>query len=167
MNLQRHRRFTRGCVAIRGRRFAWVSLLLLLFAMWAQAAPRWAVAVFPSGEEFSLEVAADADARAYGYMFRDTIAPNEGMLFVFDRPGPYTFWMKNCKVALDIVWLDEDLRVVDIAHDRQPCPEDGECPSVGPMKVARYVIEVAAGTARREGLERGDRVTILSEPALP
>lgn len=144
-----------------------VITLLCLGSTRLPAAPEWAVAVFPSGEEFSLEIAADPRARAYGYMYRDKVAPNEGMLFIFDQADTHTFWMKNCKVALDIIWLDENFRVVEIAHEQQPCPAVGDCPSVGPMRAARYVIEVAAGTSRREGLKSGDRVTILAEPALP
>ena len=143
-----------------------VSTLVCLGSTLLQAAPEWAVAVFPSGEEFSLEIAADPQSRAYGYMYREKVAPNEGMLFIFDRAGAHTFWMKNCKVALDIIWLDETFQVVEIAHDQKPCPGVGDCPSVGPMRAARYVIEVAAGTSRREGLEPGDRVTILAEPPL-
>lgn len=153
--------------SMRVGRVAFVSALICLGSAPAFAAPDWAVAVFPSGKEFTLEIASDPQSRATGYMFRESIGSNEGMLFIFDEPGPYTFWMKNCKVSLDIIWLDENLRVVHIARDQMPCPEDGDCPSVGPMRSARYVIEVAAGTAKREGLESGDRVTILAEPALP
>ena len=152
---------------MRFARVVFMSTLVCLGLTLLYATPEWAVAVFPSGEEFSLEIAADPEARAYGYMYREKVAPNEGMLFIFDESGPHTFWMKNCKVALDIIWLDESFKVVEIAHDQQPCPGVGECPSVGPMRAARYVIEVAAGTSRREGLKSGDRLTILAEPALP
>jgi uncharacterized membrane protein (UPF0127 family) len=140
---------------------------IALCSMLLSADAQWAVAVFPSGSEFSLEVAADPESRAYGYMFRETISPTEGMLFVFEESYPHSFWMKNCKVALDIIWLDERFRVVEIAHQQQPCPGLGDCPSVAPMRAARYVIEVAAGTSKREGLQRGDQVKILSETALP
>jgi len=99
-------------------------------------------------------------------MYREKISPNEGMLFVFEQTGTYPFWMKNCKVALDIIWLDGDFRVLEIAHDSQPCPQEGDCPSIRPMSVARYVLEVAGGTARREGLSRGDRLSVLAEPPL-
>ena len=89
------------------------------------------------------------------------------MLFVFETPERHGIWMKNCKVALDLIWLDEQLRIVHIVPDRQPCPEEGRCPTVAPMTVASYVLEVAAGTAKREGLKPGQRIEILSEPPLP
>jgi uncharacterized membrane protein (UPF0127 family) len=132
-----------------------------------RASDPWAVAVFPSGAQFSLEIANDESSRGRGYMYREQISENEGMLFVFEKTGTHPFWMKNCKVALDIIWLDEDFRVVEIAHDSPPCPPDSDCPSIRPMGVARYVLEVAAGVARREGLSRGDRLSVLAEPAIP
>ena len=142
----------------------------LLFALWLGAlvpAPEWAVAVFPSGAEFSLEIAADAQSRRLGYMYREQVGASEGMLFLFDSTGRHGMWMKNCKVALDIVWLDERLRVVDIARRLPPCPEQGECRPRVPLGAARYVLEVAGGTTEREGLQRGDVLVILSDPELP
>jgi len=129
--------------------------------------PAWAVAIFPSGAEFNLEIAADPLTRARGYMFREQVGPHEGMLFLFDEVDRHGIWMKNCKVPLDILYLDGELNVVDIAHELQPCPEDGDCEAYIPMRAAAYVVEVAGGVARREGLRTGDRVVILSEPALP
>lgn len=89
------------------------------------------------------------------------------MLFVFDKSERHGFWMKNCKVSLDIIWMDEGFRVVDIAHDQKPCPAEGKCPSILPLRTARYVLEVAGGTAAREALEAGERLVMLSEPAQP
>ncbi len=139
----------------------------LLCAALAAVVPRWAVAVLPSGTEFTLEIAADPASRARGYMEREKVGPREGMLFIFEEPARHAFWMKDCRVSLDIVWLDAALRVVDIARDRPPCPEDGPCPEVTPLEPASYVLEFAAGTTHREGLKRGDKVVILSEPSLP
>ena len=136
----------------------------VLAACTVAGAPAWKVAVFPSGAEFSLEIAADDAARARGYMFRERVGPHEGMLFFFDEPGHHSIWMKNCKVSLDIIWLDAAFRVADIAHDLQPCPREGRCPSSIPMRSASYVLEVAGGTARREGLEPGDVIVLLEEP---
>jgi uncharacterized membrane protein (UPF0127 family) len=146
-----------------------VSALTSYLICWALAAvaPRWAVAVLPNGTEFTLELAADPAARAQGYMGREKVGPREGMLFLFEQPARHAFWMKNCRVSLDIVWLDAALRVVDIARERPPCPEDGPCAEVVPLESASYVLEFASGTTRREGLKRGDKVVILSEPPLP
>ena len=129
-------------------------------------APRWAVAVLPSGHEFSLEVAADEPTRERGYMGRASVGPREGMIFVFDEDGRHSFWMKDCKVALDMVWLDANERIVWIEPNRVPCPANGECPSIVPAVSARYVVEFAAGTAAAESLKAGDALVVLSDPPL-
>ena len=142
-------------------------IVFLLYWALAAAATPWAVAVLPSGAEFTLEIASDPAARARGYMGRQVVGPRDGMLFVFERADRHAFWMKDCKVRLDILWLDEAFRVVDIAPERPPCPDGGECPEVVPSGAARYVLEFAGGTSRREGLKTGDRIVILAEPPLP
>ena len=132
----------------------------------AAPAPRWAVAVLPSGHEYALEVAADDIARQRGYMGREKIGPRDGMIFVFDDDGRHSFWMKDCKVSLDMVWLDTNLRIVWIAVDRTPCPAKGDCPSIAPPFPARYVVEFAAGTVAAESLHSGDALVVLSDPPL-
>jgi uncharacterized protein len=130
------------------------------------APPRWAVAVLPSGHEFTLEVAADDASRARGYMGRESIGPREGMIFVFDDDARHAFWMKDCKTSLDMVWLDASLRVVWVAPRQAPCPSTGDCPSIAPPAPARFVLEFAAGTAAGESLRPGESVVILSDPPL-
>jgi uncharacterized membrane protein (UPF0127 family) len=138
----------------------------LVTACAAVSGPEPPAVVWPSGAEFRLEIADDFETRRVGYMFREHVGPNEGMLFVFDEPGRHPFWMKNCKVSLDIIWLDASRRVVEIAHDQQPCPVEGPCSNVFPMRAASYVLEVAGGTARRDGLKLGDSLAFyLEDPA--
>ena len=129
----------------------------------------WAVAVWPSGREFKLEIAADSESRWRGYRHRAEVPPDRGMLFIFPEERHQSFVMQDCLVALDMIFLDASLRVVDIAHDRKPCrPAPGErCPTISPMHPAQYVLEVAGGIAAQEKLAPGDRLTILSEPPLP
>jgi uncharacterized membrane protein (UPF0127 family) len=150
-----------------------LSLCLAVFAtigiggrVAAAPPPRWAVAVLPSGHEFALEVAADESSRERGYMGRTSVGPREGMIFVFDEDARHSFWMKDCKVALDMVWLDANERVVWIEANRNPCPARGECPSIAPAVSSRYVVEFAAGTAAAESLKPGDALVVLSEPPL-
>ena len=151
---------------ILARRVLLATVISAVNAATAAPAPRWAVAVLPSGHEFALEVAADDLARQRGYMGREKIGPRDGMIFVFDDNGRHSFWMKDCKVALDMVWLDVNLRVVWTAVNRTPCPANGECPSIAPPFPARYVLEFAAGTVTAESLHAGDAVVVLSDPPL-
>ena len=148
------------------RRIASFILIAGCSAVDAAPAPRWAVAVLPSGHEFALEVAADDSSRQRGYMGREKIGPREGMIFVFDDDSRHSFWMKDCKVALDMVWLAANGRVVWTAVNRTPCPAKGDCPSIAPPISARFVVEFAAGTVAAESLIPGDVVVVLSDPSL-
>jgi len=147
-------------------RFAILSLLLSVLPAVASETPEWAVAVFPSGAEFSLEIAASDRERQLGYMFREEVGADKGMVFLFGATDLHSIWMKNCRVPLDIIWLDEDFRVIEIVAGAQPCPSDGPCPPMFPMRPSRYVLEIAGGRAAEEMLVRGDVVIIHSEPSL-
>lgn len=101
-------------------------------------------------------------------MFRESVGPEEGMLFIFEGTGYHGMWMKNCRVPLDIIWLDDSYRVVAIAAEQSPCAPGDPCPPVSPMMPATFVIEVAGGRAEAENLRYGDRITILSDtPSSP
>ena len=145
---------------------ALLLVVLLAAPVRAQEAPDWAVAVFPSGAEFSLEIAATERERQLGYMFRENVPAQEGMLFLFATTELHGIWMKNCRVALDIIWLDEDFRVVAIVAQAQPCPAEGPCPSMRPLQASRFVLEIAAGRAAEENLAPGDLLVLHSEPPL-
>jgi len=71
------------------------------------------------------------------------------MLFLFASPEFHGIWMKNCKFPIDIVWLDEEKKVVDVKEAAPPCKAD-PCPVYQPLRRAAYVVELNAGQARRE-----------------
>lgn len=142
------------------------ALLVSALPLPAEQAPDWAVAVFPSGAEFSLEVANTPRKRQIGYMFREEIPSTEGMLFLFGATERHGIWMRNCLAPLDIIWLDAAFRVLEIFPDAQPCRSDGPCPSMQPMQAADYVLEIAGGRAAEEELRPGDLIIIHAEPAL-
>ena len=111
--------------------------------------------IFPDGFVVNVEIANDEDLRAQGLMYRDQLRPGTGMLFFFPEAGLHSFWMKNTRIPLDIIWIDADRRIVDIAHDVPPC-RTAECPSYPPAGPASYVLEVAGGVARQHALKAGD-----------
>ncbi len=107
------------------------------------------------GKTFTLEVA-DTDAkRERGLMFRESMPADHGMLFVFDTADKYGFWMKNTLIPLDILFLDESAKVVDIrtmqAHDET---------STIPVAPALFTIELNSGTAKNIGIAIGDQITL-------
>jgi hypothetical protein len=113
----------------------------------------------PSGRLIVAEIADTPERIQRGYMFRREVGDGEGMIFVFPEPGIHSFWMKNTLVPLDMLWLEEDGRVIHVEASVPPCRAD-PCPGYGPPRKARYVLEVRGGTAAREGLVIGDRVRI-------
>ena len=118
-----------------------------------------AYVIFGDGTRVNVEVADTDASRARGLMFRDALGRGEGMLFAFDVPGAYAFWMKHVRMPLDILWLDGAGRVVWIVESAPPCAAD-PCPTYVPGAAACYVLEVAAGFVRRHGVARGDAVTL-------
>lgn len=105
---------------------------------------------------FSVEVAGSDDERRQGLMFRESLGEQEGMLFVFDSPGVYPFWMKNTLIPLDIIWIDEKLEVVAVMS-AEPCEED-PCLVHNPKENALYVLEINKGAFDSFDLKLGDRV---------
>jgi hypothetical protein len=103
----------------------------------------------PSGKVLQAEVMVNDEDRAMGLMFRPSLPLDRGMIFVFEMPDFHGIWMKNCKFPIDILWLDEDERIVHVAESVPPCKAD-PCPVYNPMRKASFVIELNAGQARRE-----------------
>ncbi|MEI6437972.1 MAG: DUF192 domain-containing protein [Candidatus Omnitrophota bacterium] len=109
-----------------------------------------------SGEKcFHSEVVTTPEGRARGLMGRGSLADDEAMLFVFDSPGDYPFWMKNMNFAIDMIWLDDNKRVVHLETAVPACKKD-PCPVYDPKEPARYVIELNAGVAQEAGIQPGD-----------
>jgi uncharacterized membrane protein (UPF0127 family) len=102
---------------------------------------------------FSVEIADTPDERMQGLMGRAGLDEGAGMLFIFDEEGNHSFWMKDMKFAIDIVWIGQDMEVVYVSSYTQPCEPDEPCPSITPPGKARYVLETSAGEAY--GFEAG------------
>ncbi len=129
----------------------------------AEPAPPGPRVVLPSGAVFSLEVARTPEQVAQGLMFRESLPPSSGMVFLFDEPAPRSFWMKNCHFALDMVFALGDGTVVDVLEGVPPCAAD-PCPSYPSKAPADTVVELTAGEARRHRVAPGTRLRFLSVP---
>ena len=114
-----------------------------------------------AGHRYAIEIADDDAERARGLMFRETLAPDAGMLFVFDDEQPRAFWVHNCKISLDILYFDHDFKLVSSALSVPPCSLDpSQCPSYASEKPAKYVLELAAGRATEIGAVVGDKLSV-------
>lgn len=113
---------------------------------------------------FSVEIAKTQAQKDFGLMGRESLDADKGMLFIFDKEGIYSFWMKNTLIPLDIIWINSNGKVVFIAENVQPCPFNLSkaliCPSIIPSARAKYVLEINAGLVEKYKLKIGDLVKI-------
>jgi uncharacterized protein len=110
----------------------------------------------PNGATIQAEIADTTEKRAKGLMYRDSLPKDRGMLFTFAEPQLWTFWMKNTRISLDIIWMDGKKRIVHIERNVPTCPRtDDGCPQYQPNDNAVYVLELAAGVADALKLQRG------------
>ncbi|MBD2099312.1 DUF192 domain-containing protein [Leptolyngbya sp. FACHB-261] len=109
-------------------------------------------------EVIELEVAQTPEQQEIGLMNRTSLPANRGMLFPFDPPKTVSFWMKNTKIALDMVFLREG-RVQKITRNVPPCTAD-PCPLYPSDVVIDHVLELRGGRAAELGLRVGDSVRI-------
>ena len=111
------------------------------------------------GESFSVELAETTQKQALGLMYRDEMPADHGMLFIFKNEAQRSFWMKNCRIPLDIMYFDKDLVMVSASLDTPPC-RVSRCPSYPSKAPAMYVLELNAGTASRLGVGPGSQLTV-------
>lgn len=116
--------------------------------------------------QIQVEIAADADSRARGLMFRRSLPQGQGMLFVYPRPTTMFFWMRNTFIPLDMIFID-DRGVIRLIHpDARPLDETpipGAAPG-DPDPERLMVLEIGGGEAARLGLRVGQ---VLAHPRLP
>mgnify|MGYP001818787917 CR=1 FL=1 len=114
------------------------------------------------GEKFTVDLAQTADEQALGLMFRDEMADDHGMLFIFPVEAMRGFWMKNTRIPLDIFYFDADLKLVSVSKNARPC-KTRRCPNYPSTGPARYVLELNAGKAEELGVKPGDALELRLE----
>ena len=128
--------------------FLFLSLFLLPMKH-AQANPSATISKACFSERcYRVSVADTPETRAQGLMFRDGLAADEGMLFVFPEETQESFWMKNMKFTIDILWMDQSGVIVHVEHHVPPCTVE-PCQVYTPETKALYVLEIPSGDADR------------------
>lgn len=118
----------------------------------------------PSGAIYRVELARTAEELAQGLMFRESLAENTGMLFLFPHADDsHPFWMKNTLMPLDIIWLDPAGQVLFVSANTPPCKAD-PCPSYGPDFAIASVLEIAGGMAEKEKVTVGSTIRLMDIP---
>ena len=111
---------------------------------------------------FEVEVAKTAEEKKQGLMNKDGLSDGRGMLFVYSNEGFYSFWMKNMKFSLDIIWINKDKEIVHIEENIRPCQNDN-CQSLSSKEKAMYVLEINSGSVKNLGIKKGDKVFFLKK----
>ena len=144
------------------RQFVLLPLLACLVSGCAGASQPW---VELGGQRYQVELAKDDAERARGLMFRDAMEADHGMLFIHDAQEPQSYWMKNTKIPLDILYFDNDRKLVSQQRDVPPCSLGDACPPYPSNALARYVLELNAGQAEKLKLQDGAVMTF--GPGIP
>jgi len=152
--------------------FASVLTALLLccaaFALRVPPGASWAELVLPDGFRVRAELALTPETQEKGLMFREELARDRGMLFVFGPLENRSFWMKNTFIDLDMVFLDSDLKVIKVFHrvprSSRGLPDSEVARASAP---AACVLELPAGTARAHRVRPGVKIRISFPPAIP
>ena len=140
------------------------SVLFLLFSFITEGALAQefsyahATVITPKGVSIPVEVSDTPEKRSLGLGKRDKLEKGWGMLFVFEKRIPHSFWMKNMRFPIDIIWLDNQ-RIVELAENVPP-PQEGESPKVRePRLPSNFVLEIESGQARALGLKVGQMLS--------
>jgi uncharacterized membrane protein (UPF0127 family) len=128
-----------------------VLLLLAATPVFAQA-PQ-AIQLSAGMHLIRAEVAADMSTRSRGLMFRKSLAPNAGMVFVFDEASLHCMWMKNTLIPLSVAFLDDSGTIINI-ENMAPQTEDTHCAA----RPARYALEMDRGWFAARGIKPGTKL---------
>ncbi len=113
--------------------------------------------IFPEqGQVFQVEIAETASQRTRGLMYRESMAANKGMLFVFEQAGVQRVWMKNTLIVLDIIFLSKQGKIVSVLQNIKPCKQT-VCEVYTSNKVAKYMLEVNTGKIKKAGITIGQQ----------
>ena len=108
--------------------------------------------------KINIEIADNPKEQSQGLSGREYLAPDSGMLFVFPQLITPSFWMKDMKFSLDLIWIDENGKIIEITKNVSPAtyPE-----SFSPPSPIKYVLEVNAGWTDENNIKIGDRINRL------
>lgn len=120
--------------------------------------------IFPDGFAVNVTIARTDNEKALGLMYVANLPDDRGMLFLNEAESRNPFWMKNCLIPLDLVWLDMDGKIVDISRNVPPCKED-PCPNYFPAAPYFKVLEVRGNLCAEHGVSPGDKLVLIGAGA--
>ena len=111
-----------------------------------------------NGHSFDIEMAITDSQKSKGLAKYEKIPESFGMLFLFGKADYYSFWMKNMKFPIDILWIDSTGKIVHIEKNLQPCVFLLPCPSYSPHDDSLYVLEVISNFTNKFDINIGDQI---------
>jgi hypothetical protein len=136
------------------------GIIVLLIILYLKKSPTKYTNVKVEDTVIRSEIADTPIKRTKGLMLRKSLPENEGMLFVFSEEGYHSFWMMNMSFPIDIIWINNEKKVVDIVKNAQPCIIT--CSSYRPKEKAMYVLEVNANFTEEHGVKIGTSIEFSS-----
>ena len=112
------------------------------------------------GFELNADVPTTNELMSKGLAVKNQLKENEAMLFVYEKPGKYSFWMKDMKFPIDIMWIGSNGKIVHIEENLEPCPLAPICPSYSPSADSQYVLETLAGFTQRHNISIGTNIDL-------
>jgi uncharacterized membrane protein (UPF0127 family) len=137
--------------------FIIVLAFILIIPACTQGQQKLVIHSATGDHQVKVEVVTDPADQARGLMYRRSLDKDSGMLFIFKREEPQSFWMKNTLIPLDMIFISRDLTIVDITT-MQPCTTD-PCPNYTSRQPAQYVLEVNANYCRSRNIKTGDKIS--------
>src|SRR3954453_7112488 len=124
------------------------------FGVWAASVQPLEIVTKKGVQVFSVEMATTEEEKTTGLMYRKELADGKGMLFDFSPPQEISMWMKNTYISLDMIFIQADGRILRIAENTEPLSTQ----IISSGGLAKGVLEVVGGTAKKYGIQPGDRV---------
>ena len=103
---------------------------------------------------FDIEIAESEEALQTGLKYRESMGPNQGMLFIFDGRQSYGFWMQDTYISLDMLFINYENKIFYIAEKTTPFSED----PIEPDGFNLYTLELNAGTCQKLNIQKGDTI---------
>jgi len=137
------------------------AILILIFLIFITSCTKYETIFIDNGVEkveIKAEVADTDEKKERGLQFRKSLKENSGMFFVFGTDSTYNFWMKNTLIPLDIIFISNDLVIIDIIY-AEPCVEE-PCENYKTSEPSRFILEVNGNFTIRNNIKAGNRITI-------
>ncbi len=126
-----------------------IGLLIITFVMSKQATQ-----VTINNKTFNVKIADTEKERQIGLSNTEKLSENQGMLFVFDKPDFYSFWMKNMDYPIDIIYISGD-KVTTVIENAKPGSSEANLEIYQPDSASDKVLEVNAGLAKKYNIKKG------------